>query len=307
MQLTNSTIQMFAESPDPAYDDALLLEQHQAPITAAVTPAFSSDSTPEILASAIHACAVFVGCGVVKDVGRMGRSLKLLISALDQSKGMNSLFQGCDQYLFQPLDVGMLSLGDAGEMSPNASAMLRISTLSAWAQLQVSSVQQSYLENVVKPYRSTLCTLWIAGLRDYASIRIDSEFLHDTSSVVDSSYSSLGKEVLLPVSLRYCTALYPALTSPYSIIHSHGLLSCRRWQPPWKRVTLTFWLRWMGLNTMKRSPKISFQPQVLLEKNLPLSSSLCSDSSTKHLQLLLPTHRHHHPPTKRLRFRHCKH
>ncbi len=54
---------MFATSPDPAYDDALLLEQHQAPITAALTPAFSSDSTPEILASAVHACAVFVGCG----------------------------------------------------------------------------------------------------------------------------------------------------------------------------------------------------------------------------------------------------
>ncbi|KDR82328.1 hypothetical protein GALMADRAFT_237575 [Galerina marginata CBS 339.88] len=173
-------IEMFAASPDPAYDDALLLEQHQAPITAALTPAFSSDSTPEILASAVHACAVFVGCGVVKDVGRMGRILKLLITALEQSK-----------------DSGMLSLGEAGELSPNASAMLRISTLSAWAQLQVSSVQQGYLENVVKPYRSTLCSLWVASLRDYASIRIDSEFLHDTSSVVDSSYSSLGKEVFL--------------------------------------------------------------------------------------------------------------
>ncbi|KAF8966949.1 clathrin-coated vesicle protein [Flammula alnicola] len=174
-------IEMFAASPDPAYDDALLLEQHQAPITAALTPAFSSDSTPEILASAVHACAVFVGCGVVKDIGRMGRILKLLTTALEQSK-----------------DSGMLSLGEAGELSPNASAMLRISTLSAWAQLQVSSVQQGYLENVVKPYRSSLSSLWIASLRDYASIRIDSEFLHDTSSVVDSSYSSLGKEVLLP-------------------------------------------------------------------------------------------------------------
>ncbi|KAF8904140.1 clathrin-coated vesicle protein [Gymnopilus junonius] len=174
-------IEMFATSPDPAYDDALLLEQHQAPITAALTPAFSSDSTPEILASAVHACAIFVGCGVVKDVGRMGRILKLLTTALEQSK-----------------DSGMLSLGEAGELSPNASAMLRISTLSAWAQLQVSGVQQGYLEKVVKPYRSTLCSLWIAALRDYASIRIDSEFLHDTSSVVDSSYSSLGKEVLLP-------------------------------------------------------------------------------------------------------------
>ena len=64
------------------------MEQHQAPITAALTPAFSSDSTPEILASAVHACAVFVGCGVVKDVGRMGRILKLLTTALEQSKGL---------------------------------------------------------------------------------------------------------------------------------------------------------------------------------------------------------------------------
>ncbi|KAF7309872.1 Clathrin-coated vesicle protein [Mycena indigotica] len=175
-------IEIFATSPDPAYDDALLLEQHQAPITAALTPAFSSDSTPEILASAVHACAVFVGCGVVKDVGRMGRILKLLTAALDQSQ-----------------DSGMLSLGDTGELSPNASAMLRISTLSAWAQLEISSVQQSYLVDVIKPYRATLASLWLASLRDYASIRVDSEFLHDTSSIaLDSSYSSLGKEVLLP-------------------------------------------------------------------------------------------------------------
>lgn len=66
-----------------------MLEQHQAPITAALTPAFSTDSTPEILAAAIGACAVFVGCGIVKDVSRMGRILKLLTSALEQSKGRN--------------------------------------------------------------------------------------------------------------------------------------------------------------------------------------------------------------------------
>lgn len=97
-------------------------------------------------------------------------------------------------------DSGMVSLGETGELSPNASAMLRISTLSAWAQLEVASAQQSYLLNVVKPYRATLASLWIASLRDYASIRTDSEFLQDSSSVaLDSSYSSLGKEVLLPV------------------------------------------------------------------------------------------------------------
>ncbi|KAK1228476.1 hypothetical protein PQX77_008494 [Marasmius sp. AFHP31] len=174
-------LQVFSTSPDPAFEDSLLLEQHQAPITAALTPAFSSDSTPEILASAVHACAVFVGCGVVKDVSRMGRILKLLTSALEQSK-----------------ESGMVSLGEAGELSPNASAMLRISILSAWAQLEVASYQQQYLVAVVKPHRATLASMWIAALRDYASIRIDSESLQDTSASTLDSYSSLGKEVLLP-------------------------------------------------------------------------------------------------------------
>lgn len=191
-------------SPDPAYDDALLLEQHQAPITAALTPAFSSDSTPEILAAAVHACAVFVGCGVVKDVSRMGRILKLLTTALEQSKG-SVMRASTDPYIGVTdrslSESGTVSIGETGELGPNASAMLRISTLSAWAQLQVSSLKQKYLEKVIQPYRATLSSLWIASLRDYASIRIDSEFLHDTSSVaIDSSYSSLGREVLLPVS-----------------------------------------------------------------------------------------------------------
>ncbi len=99
----------------------------------------------------------------------------------------------------------MVKLGETGELSPNASAMLRISTVSAWAELEVASVRQVYLKKVVEPYRSSLATLWIVSLRDYASIRTDSEFLHDQSSVaLDSTYSSLGKEVLLPVRSNLC-------------------------------------------------------------------------------------------------------
>ncbi|TFY58733.1 hypothetical protein EVJ58_g6238 [Rhodofomes roseus] len=182
LTVLRDVIEIFAKTPDPEYEDALLLEQHQAPITAALTPAFSSDSTPEILATAIGACAVFVGCGVVKDVSRMGRILKLLTSALEQSK-----------------ESGMLSLGEAAELSPNASVMLRIATLSAWAELQVASQSQSYLVNVVKPYRPALAPLWVACLRDYASVRADTEVVEEASAgTIDSSYTSLGKEVLLP-------------------------------------------------------------------------------------------------------------
>ncbi|KAK0239818.1 clathrin-coated vesicle protein [Armillaria nabsnona] len=195
-------IQIFATSLDPAFEDSLLLEQHQAPITAALTPAFSADSTPEIPASAVQACAIFVRCGVVNDVNRMGRILKLLTTALEQSK-----------------DSGMVKLGETAELSPNASAMLRISTLSAWAELEVSSTRQSYLRNVVDPYRASLATF----------IRTDSEFLHDTSSVaLDSTYSSLGKEVLLPYYAQSWSLILQAVATameandPHILAAMHG-------------------------------------------------------------------------------------
>lgn len=83
-------IMKFATSADPDFEGALLLEQHQAPIAAALTPSFGADSAPEVLALAVQVCAVFVGSGVVKEVGRMGRILKLLTGALEQCKGKRS-------------------------------------------------------------------------------------------------------------------------------------------------------------------------------------------------------------------------
>jgi hypothetical protein len=61
----------------------LLLEQYQAQIGSALTPAFAADSSPELAAEAINVCATFVATGIVTDVDRMGRILKLLISALE--------------------------------------------------------------------------------------------------------------------------------------------------------------------------------------------------------------------------------
>lgn len=104
------------------------------------------------------------------------------------------------QPLLMRAESGMLSLGEAAELSPNASVMLRIATLSAWAELQVASKSQKYLIDVVKPYRLVLAPLWIASLRDYASVRADTEVVEDAPpGAIDSSYTSLGKEVLLPV------------------------------------------------------------------------------------------------------------
>jgi len=79
--------------------------------------------------------------------------------------------------------------------------MLRVSTLTAWAELQVACSSQTYLEAVVKPFRPSLAGLWVGALRDYASIRADSELVQETSSVaMDASYGGLAREILFPVS-----------------------------------------------------------------------------------------------------------
>ena len=121
------------------------------------------------------------------------------------------------------VESGLLQLGEAGELGPNASVMCRIATLSAWAELEIATESQPYLVKVVEPHRKALASLWIGALRDYASIRADTELMDDaTTGGVDSSYSSLGKEVLLPVSgLRVMG--YPSTDMSCSTIVIRGL------------------------------------------------------------------------------------
>lgn len=144
----------------------------------------------------------------------------------------------------------MLSLGEAVELSPNASVMLRIATLSAWAELQVMSKNQTYLVDVVKPYRPVLAPLWVACLRDYASVRADSEVLEETSAgTIDSSYSSLGKEVLLPVCCRLHSRDHVHSRTCDSTTWRHGRSFSRLWQRRWTTMSRTSWGPW----TVKRA------------------------------------------------------
>lgn len=68
--------------PDPDFPEVNLLEQYQAQISSALTPAFASDSSPVLAAEAVNVCASFISTGIVTDVERMGRILKLLVAAL---------------------------------------------------------------------------------------------------------------------------------------------------------------------------------------------------------------------------------
>lgn len=92
VSLLDNVLLAFGRMPDPEFDNVPLLDQFQAQIASALTPAFASDSSPELVAEAINVCADFIASGIVQDVGKMGRVLKLLISALDNCSGTITFF-----------------------------------------------------------------------------------------------------------------------------------------------------------------------------------------------------------------------
>ena len=83
IQILDSILQIFGRIPDPDFPEATLLEQYQAQISSALTPAFAADSSPILAAEAINVCAAFISTGIVTNVDRMGRILRLLVSALE--------------------------------------------------------------------------------------------------------------------------------------------------------------------------------------------------------------------------------
>jgi HEAT repeat-containing protein 5 len=185
LRIVDQILEMFGRTPDPDFPEAMLLEQYQAQISSALTPAFAVDSSPELAAEAVSVCATFTATGIVTDIDRMGRILKLLVSALE------SFSQ----------DSETAAIGDLKGLSSNAQVMVRMSVFAAWAELQIASGEQKYLVNVVKPHIAQLLPLWLTSLREYSRLRFEPDITATTgypvSGDLDTVYAALNRQTLL--------------------------------------------------------------------------------------------------------------
>ncbi|KIL90920.1 hypothetical protein FAVG1_05616 [Fusarium avenaceum] len=186
LKIIGDVLKMFGKTPDPDFEEAMLLEQYQAQISSALTPAFAADSSPELASEAVNVCASFISIGIVTDVDRMGRILKTLVSALENfSKDSESA-----------------AIGDLKSLSSNAQVMVKISVFSAWAELQVASSEQHYLLDVLRPHIGTLTPLWLESLREFARLRFEPDISMtlgppSLSGSLDTIYAALNRETLL--------------------------------------------------------------------------------------------------------------
>ncbi|OAL55199.1 HEAT repeat protein-like protein [Pyrenochaeta sp. DS3sAY3a] len=186
LKIIDQVLRLFGKTPDPDFAEATLLEQYQAQIGSALTPAFAADSSPELAAEAVNVCATFIATGIVTDVDRMGRILKLLVSALENFSS----------------ETETAAIGDLRGLSSNAQVMVKMAVFSAWAELQIASAEQTYLVDVLKPHIAKLTPLWLASLREYARLRFEPDISSSMGSAsltgsLDTIYAALNRETLM--------------------------------------------------------------------------------------------------------------
>ncbi|KAF7521230.1 hypothetical protein PCG10_008477 [Penicillium crustosum] len=185
LKIIDQVLTMFGKTPDPDFAEASLLEQYQAQIGSALTPAFAADSSAELASEAINVSATFIATGIVTNVDRMGRILKLLVL-------------GLENFAKNPETT---EIGDLKGLNSNARVMVKLALFSAWARLQIASIDQEYLTQVVQPYIAKLTPLWLSSLQEYARLRFEPDISGSLGTIssgdLDEVYAALNRETLL--------------------------------------------------------------------------------------------------------------
>ncbi|XP_030879873.1 HEAT repeat-containing protein 5A [Leptonychotes weddellii] len=174
-------IRRFAAIPEPEFPGHVILEQYQANVGAALRPAFTSETPPDVTAKACQVCSAWIASGVVSDLNDLRRVHQLLVSSLTK------------------IQAGKEALSHL--YNESASTMEILAVLKAWAEVYIIAVERhkshrqplktttcseesvrngSYssdgLLDLVHTDLGTLSRLWLAALQDFALLTLPSEF-----------------------------------------------------------------------------------------------------------------------------------
>uniref|UniRef100_F1SHF7 HEAT repeat containing 5A n=1 Tax=Sus scrofa TaxID=9823 RepID=F1SHF7_PIG len=153
-------IRQFATIPEPEFPGHVILEQYQANVGAALRPAFTSETPPDVTAKACQVCSAWIASGVVSDLNDLRRVHQLLVSSLTK------------------IQVGKEALSHL--YNESTSTMEILAVLKAWAEVKEcvrnGSISSDGLLDLVHTDLGTLSRLWLAALQDFALLTLPSEF-----------------------------------------------------------------------------------------------------------------------------------
>ncbi|XP_075387336.1 HEAT repeat-containing protein 5A isoform X2 [Tenrec ecaudatus] len=174
-------IRRFATIPEPEFPGHVILEQYQANVGAALRPAFTSETPPDVTAKACQVCSAWITSGVVSDLNDLRRVHQLLVSSLTK------------------IQAGKEALSHL--YNESASTMEILAVLKAWAEVYIIAVERQ--KTYIQPLKTTICSeeseknesfspdglldlvhtdlgtlsrLWLAALQDFALLTLPSEF-----------------------------------------------------------------------------------------------------------------------------------
>lgn len=103
-------------------------------VSAALRPAFSADTLPNVTAAACHVCSTWMCCGVAQDLSDLRRVQQLLISALNRITTV--------QQSSVPSFGGINGLQQQHRLYSESTATLEyLSVLKAWAEVYIAAVK----------------------------------------------------------------------------------------------------------------------------------------------------------------------
>uniref|UniRef100_A0A670Y4H3 HEAT repeat-containing protein 5A n=1 Tax=Pseudonaja textilis TaxID=8673 RepID=A0A670Y4H3_PSETE len=179
LQMLLILIRKFAAVVEPEFPGHVILEQYQANVGAALRPAFTSETPPDVTAKACQVCSAWIASGVVNDLNDLQRVHHLLVTSLTKvqagKEAQNQLY------------------------NEGTSTMEILAVLKAWAEVYIVASQRQKKQNdintdelldLVQVDLGNLSKLWLAALQDFALLTLPSEFASQLPSEGGAFYTA---------------------------------------------------------------------------------------------------------------------
>ncbi|KAM6462239.1 HEAT repeat-containing protein 5A isoform 2-T2 [Liasis olivaceus] len=198
LQMLLILIRKFAAVAEPEFPGHVILEQYQANVGAALRPAFTPETPPDVTAKACQVCSAWIASGVVNDLNDLQRVHQLLVTSLSKvqagKEAQNQLY------------------------NEGTSTMEILAVLKAWAEVYIVALQRQKKQNdinslplvkniteesfrdpsssvdelldLVQVDLGNLSKLWLAALQDFALLTLPSEFASQLPSEGGAFYTA---------------------------------------------------------------------------------------------------------------------
>ncbi|XP_067318972.1 HEAT repeat-containing protein 5A [Anolis sagrei] len=184
LQMLLVLIRKFAAVPEPEFPGHLILEQYQANVGAALRPAFSSETPPDVTAKACQVCSAWIASGVVNDLNDLQRVHQLLVTSLikvQAGKEAQSQLYNEATTTMETLavlkawaEVYIVAVERQKKQSHISRPLFATNIREESCRDQTSSVDD--LLQLVQADLGNLSKLWLAALQDFALLTLPLEY-----------------------------------------------------------------------------------------------------------------------------------